>query len=381
MAGEGEKDGWIDGYYGDGLRNNETVLTRAAGGYTSARREVGKLSERVGVPEGDVDNAVRTSEDRGQRDTRSPRRYPAPRSSGCTLKSAFPEALARRVPTRFGTYLTQRNALWDSASGLWASGALAGMHALRVVYCQWRDGEQDPCAHYATSSTPIQLRRAFNQFTGLMIVRGGTLSSAPCPPVLLTPFLSIYPSIYFIPRASPRSLTARTGLKSLAMVLTQSLRAAGDMGNPIWWRKNFQAASQGLGSCLLGSELVSEYRSRPDISPFCATASCAVDLPMGADMNQKYIARPTASYMITNKASGDSHLRPELGKWRFARVGDGDKCKMTNVGLGTVAVPIKNVIVTGTTGIPFSVEAAADNSHVVFLQPKDAGRSKNGTLS
>jgi hypothetical protein len=24
MAGEGEKDGWIDGYYGDGLRNNET---------------------------------------------------------------------------------------------------------------------------------------------------------------------------------------------------------------------------------------------------------------------------------------------------------------------------------------------------------------------
>ncbi|KAJ7260223.1 hypothetical protein C8J57DRAFT_485280 [Mycena rebaudengoi] len=62
-----------------------------------------------------------------------------------------------------------------------------------------------------------------------MILRGGASSSAPCPPVLLTPFLSIYPSIYFIPCASPRPLIARTGFTSLAVALTQSLRAAGDM--------------------------------------------------------------------------------------------------------------------------------------------------------
>jgi NAD(P)H dehydrogenase (quinone) len=45
------------------------------------------------------------------------------------------DAFIMGVPTRFGNFPAQWKAFWDSTSGLWASGALAGKYAATFTRC------------------------------------------------------------------------------------------------------------------------------------------------------------------------------------------------------------------------------------------------------
>ncbi|KAJ6518500.1 flavoprotein-like protein [Mycena vulgaris] len=94
------------------------------------------------------------------------------------------DAFLMGVPTRFGNFPAQWKAFWDSTSGLWSSGALAGKYAGAFTSTAGPGGGQEvtilntisTLAHHGVLFVPLGYAHAFKQLTGLDEVHGGS----PC---------------------------------------------------------------------------------------------------------------------------------------------------------------------------------------------------------
>ncbi|KAJ7105572.1 flavoprotein WrbA [Mycena epipterygia] len=92
------------------------------------------------------------------------------------------DAFLMGVPTRFGNYPAQWKAFWDSTSGLWASGALAGKYAGAFTSTAGPGGGQEvtilntisTLAHHGVLFVPLGYAHAFKQLTNLEEVHGGS---------------------------------------------------------------------------------------------------------------------------------------------------------------------------------------------------------------
>ncbi|KAJ7697179.1 1,4-benzoquinone reductase [Mycena rosella] len=96
-------------------------------------------------------------------------------------KSAFPiitpeelakyDAFLMGIPTRFGNFPAQWKVFWDSTSGLWASGALAGKYAGAFVSTA---ATISTLTHHGVIFVPLGYSQAFGQLTNLSEVHGGS---------------------------------------------------------------------------------------------------------------------------------------------------------------------------------------------------------------
>ncbi|KAF7350095.1 Benzoquinone reductase [Mycena venus] len=92
------------------------------------------------------------------------------------------DAFIMGVPTRFGNFPAQWKAFWDSTSGLWASGALAGKYAGAFVSTAGPGGGQESTilatistlTHHGVIFVPLGYAHAFGQLTNLQEVHGGS---------------------------------------------------------------------------------------------------------------------------------------------------------------------------------------------------------------
>ncbi|KAJ6628558.1 NADH-quinone oxidoreductase [Mycena sp. CBHHK59/15] len=92
------------------------------------------------------------------------------------------DAFIMGVPTRFGNYPAQWKAFWDSTSGLWSSGALAGKYAGAFTSTAGPGGGQEvtilntisTLTHHGVLFVPLGYAHAFAQLTGLEEVHGGS---------------------------------------------------------------------------------------------------------------------------------------------------------------------------------------------------------------
>ncbi|KAJ6518503.1 NADH-quinone oxidoreductase [Mycena vulgaris] len=92
------------------------------------------------------------------------------------------DAFLMGVPTRFGNFPAQWKAFWDSTSGLWSSGALAGKYAGAFTSTAGPGGGQEvtilntisTLAHHGVLFVPLGYAHAFKQLTGLDEVHGGS---------------------------------------------------------------------------------------------------------------------------------------------------------------------------------------------------------------
>ncbi|KAJ7633716.1 flavoprotein-like protein [Mycena rosella] len=86
------------------------------------------------------------------------------------------------IPTRFGNFPAQWKAFWDSTSGLWASGALAGKYAGAFVSTAGPGGGQETTVlatistltHHGVIYVPLGYSQSFGQLTNLSEVHGGS---------------------------------------------------------------------------------------------------------------------------------------------------------------------------------------------------------------
>ncbi|KAJ7152069.1 flavoprotein WrbA [Mycena filopes] len=111
---------------------------------------------------------------------------------GAPPKPAFPtitpdelakyDAFLMGIPTRFGNFPAQWKAFWDSTSGLWASGALAGKYAGIFTSTAGPGGGQEvtmqnalsTLTHHGILYVPLGYAHAFAQLTSLDEVHGGS---------------------------------------------------------------------------------------------------------------------------------------------------------------------------------------------------------------
>jgi len=92
------------------------------------------------------------------------------------------DAFIMGVPTRFGNFPAQWKAFWDSTSGLWSTGALAGKYAGVFVSTAGPGGGQESTVlatistltHHGVVYVPFGYAHAFGQLTGLAEVHGGS---------------------------------------------------------------------------------------------------------------------------------------------------------------------------------------------------------------
>ncbi|KAJ7760826.1 flavoprotein-like protein [Mycena maculata] len=92
------------------------------------------------------------------------------------------DAFLMGVPTRFGNFPAQWKAFWDSTSGLWASGALAGKYAGVFTSTAGPGGGQETTiaatistlTHHGALYVPLGYAHAFAQLTSLAEVHGGS---------------------------------------------------------------------------------------------------------------------------------------------------------------------------------------------------------------
>ncbi|KAJ7091707.1 flavoprotein WrbA [Mycena crocata] len=92
------------------------------------------------------------------------------------------DAFIMGVPTRFGNFPAQWKAFWDSTSGLWSSGALAGKYAGAFTSTAGPGGGQEvtianaisTLTHHGVLFVPLGYAHAFKQLTGLDEVHGGS---------------------------------------------------------------------------------------------------------------------------------------------------------------------------------------------------------------
>ncbi|KAJ7121647.1 NADH-quinone oxidoreductase [Mycena epipterygia] len=92
------------------------------------------------------------------------------------------DAFIMGVPTRFGNYPAQWKAFWDSTSGLWASGGLAGKYAGVFVSTAGPGGGQESTVlatistltHHGIVFVPLGYAHAFGQLTNVSEVHGGS---------------------------------------------------------------------------------------------------------------------------------------------------------------------------------------------------------------
>ncbi|KAJ7141753.1 flavoprotein-like protein [Mycena crocata] len=97
-------------------------------------------------------------------------------------KLATFDAFIMGIPTRFGNFPGQWKAFWDTTSGLWASGALAGKYAGAFVSTAGPGGGQEvtiqnaisALTHHGVIFVPLGYAHAFGQLTGLTEVHGGS---------------------------------------------------------------------------------------------------------------------------------------------------------------------------------------------------------------
>ncbi|KAJ7254312.1 NADH-quinone oxidoreductase [Mycena rebaudengoi] len=92
------------------------------------------------------------------------------------------DAFIMGVPTRFGNFPAQWKAFWDSTSGLWASGALAGKYAATFTSTAGPGGGQESTfiatlstlTHHGVIYVPLGYAHTFAQITNLSEVHGGS---------------------------------------------------------------------------------------------------------------------------------------------------------------------------------------------------------------
>ncbi|CAK5274458.1 unnamed protein product [Mycena citricolor] len=121
---------------------------------------------------------------------------------GAAEKPAYPVITAAQlatfdgylmgIPTRFGTQPAQWRSFWDTTSGLWGSGALAGKYAGAFTSTAGLGGGQESTissvlstiTHHGSIFVPLGYASAFPQLTNLSEVHGaspwgaGTVASA-----------------------------------------------------------------------------------------------------------------------------------------------------------------------------------------------------------
>ncbi|KAF8158767.1 flavoprotein-like protein [Mycena galopus ATCC 62051] len=92
------------------------------------------------------------------------------------------DAFIMGIPTRYGNFPGQWKAFWDTTSGLWASGALAGKYAGAFVSTAGPGGGQEvtiqnaisTLTHHGVLFVPLGYSHAFGQITSLTEVHGGS---------------------------------------------------------------------------------------------------------------------------------------------------------------------------------------------------------------
>ncbi|KAJ7333357.1 flavoprotein-like protein [Mycena albidolilacea] len=92
------------------------------------------------------------------------------------------DAFIMGIPTRYGNFPGQWKAFWDTTSGLWASGALAGKYAGAFVSTAGPGGGQEvtiqnaisTLTHHGVVFVPLGYAHAFGQLTNLSEVHGGS---------------------------------------------------------------------------------------------------------------------------------------------------------------------------------------------------------------
>ncbi|KAJ7175022.1 flavoprotein-like protein [Mycena crocata] len=92
------------------------------------------------------------------------------------------DAFIMGIPTRFGNFPGQWKAFWDTTSGLWSSGALAGKYAGAFVCSASPGGGQEitiqntisTLTHHGVIYVPLGYAHSFGQLTGLSEVHGGS---------------------------------------------------------------------------------------------------------------------------------------------------------------------------------------------------------------
>ncbi|KAJ7046054.1 NADH-quinone oxidoreductase [Mycena alexandri] len=97
-------------------------------------------------------------------------------------KLAEYDAFIMGVPTRFGNFPAQWKAFWDSTSGLWAGGKLAGKYAGAFTSTAGPGGGQESTilatistlTHHGVVYVPLGYAHAFGQLTNLSEVHGGS---------------------------------------------------------------------------------------------------------------------------------------------------------------------------------------------------------------
>ncbi|KAJ7152100.1 1,4-benzoquinone reductase [Mycena filopes] len=97
-------------------------------------------------------------------------------------KLAEYDAFIMGVPTRFGNFPAQWKAFWDSTSGLWAGGKLAGKYAGAFTSTAGPGGGQESTilatlstlTHHGVIYVPLGYAPAFGQLTNLSEVHGGS---------------------------------------------------------------------------------------------------------------------------------------------------------------------------------------------------------------
>ncbi|KAJ7764379.1 NADH-quinone oxidoreductase [Mycena metata] len=97
-------------------------------------------------------------------------------------KLAEYDAFIMGVPTRFGNFPAQWKAFWDSTSGLWAGGKLAGKYAGAFTSTAGPGGGQESTilatlstlTHHGVIYVPLGYAHSFGQLTNLSEVHGGS---------------------------------------------------------------------------------------------------------------------------------------------------------------------------------------------------------------
>ncbi|KAJ7843483.1 flavoprotein-like protein [Mycena leptocephala] len=92
------------------------------------------------------------------------------------------DAFIMGIPTRYGNFPGQWKAFWDTTSGLWGSGGLAGKYAGAFVSTAGPGGGQEvtiqnaisTLTHHGVIFVPLGYSHSFGQLTGLTEVHGGS---------------------------------------------------------------------------------------------------------------------------------------------------------------------------------------------------------------
>jgi len=92
------------------------------------------------------------------------------------------DAFIMGIPTRFGNFPAQWKAFWDSTSGLWSGGKLAGKYAGIFTSTAGPGGGQEvtmqnalsTLTHHGVLYVPLGYAHSFGQLTGLEEVHGGS---------------------------------------------------------------------------------------------------------------------------------------------------------------------------------------------------------------